>query len=91
MHLILVDPLTYNVIFDELLIAQEDLLPSQDGGLGPGVKGSRARVHGSRHLLLRGLGYTEDHFVGSLQKGGIKKCIIRSHNLQSTYVGHWLF
>lgn len=33
LHLILPDPLTYNVIFDHLLIAQEDLLPSQDGSL----------------------------------------------------------
>lgn len=27
------EPLPYNVIFDELLIAQEELLPSQDGRL----------------------------------------------------------
>lgn len=59
--------LTYNVVLDKLLIAQEDLLPIQDGGLRPGEKGSGARVHSSRHLFLGGFGYTGDHHVGSLQ------------------------
>lgn len=68
LHVILSDPLTYNIIFDELLIAQKDLLPSQDGGLGPGVICSRARVHGSRHFLLGGLGYSEDYLIGGLQR-----------------------
>lgn len=67
LHLILPDPLTYNVIFDHLLIAQEDLLPSQDGSLWPGAKGSWAWVDGSRHLLLGGFGYTVDHLISSLQ------------------------
>ena len=68
LHLILSDPLTYNVVLDKLLIAQKDLLPSQDGGLRPGVKGSGARVRGRQHLLLRGFGYTGDHLVGGLQR-----------------------
>lgn len=76
LHLILPDPLTYNVIFDHLLIAQEDLLPSQDGSLWPGAKGSWAWVDGSRHLLMGGFGYTVDHLISSLQAVRIKinKC-----------------
>lgn len=47
LHFTLSDPLTYNIVLDKLLIAQKDLLPSQDGGLGPGVKGFGAGVHSS--------------------------------------------
>lgn len=67
LHLILY-ALTYNVVLDNLLIAQKDLLPGQDGGLGPGAISSGARVHGSQHLLLGGFGYSGDHLVGSLQR-----------------------
>lgn len=61
------EPLPYNVIFDELLIAQEELLPSQDGRLWPGAIGSWTRVHSSQHLLLRGFGDAVDHFICGLQ------------------------
>lgn len=61
------EPLPYNVIFDELLIAQEELLPSQDGRLWPGAIGSGARVHSSQHLLLRSFGDAVDHFICRLQ------------------------
>lgn len=33
LHLETPEPLPYNVIFDELLVAQKELLPSQDGRL----------------------------------------------------------
>ncbi len=68
LHLTLSDPLTYNVVLDKLLIAKKNLLPSQDGGLGPGVKGSGARVRSGQHLFLGGFGHTRDHLVGSLQR-----------------------
>lgn len=57
----------YNVVLDELLVAQEDLLPAEDGGLGPGVEGSWARVHGCQHLLLGGFGNTSHHLISSLR------------------------
>lgn len=57
----------YNVIFDELLIAQEDLLPAEDGGLGPGVEGSGAGVHSGQHLLLGSFGNTSHHLISGLR------------------------
>lgn len=57
----------YNVVFDELLIAQEDLLPAEDGGLGPGVEGSGAGVHGCQHLLLGSFGNTSHYLISGLR------------------------
>lgn len=71
--------LTYNVIFDHLLITQKDLLPSQDGGLGPGAKGSWARVDGSRHLLLSGFGDAVDHLISSLAGDSQHVIILYEH------------
>lgn len=36
---------SYYVVLDELLVAQEDLLPAEDGSLRPGLEGSGAGVH----------------------------------------------
>lgn len=58
----------YNVIFDELLVAQEDLLPTEDGGLRPGVEGSGARVHSCQHLLLGGFGNPSHHLISGLRR-----------------------
>lgn len=57
----------YNVIFDELLVAQENLLPAQDGHLRPGVEGSRARVHSCKHLLLGSHRDTSHHLIRCLR------------------------
>lgn len=57
----------YNVIFDELLIAQEDLLPTEDGGLGPGTEGSGARVHSCQHLLLGSFGNSSHDLISGLR------------------------
>lgn len=61
------DPSPYNVVLDELLVAQEDLLPAEDGGLGPGAKGSGAGVHSCQHLLLCSFRNTSHHFISGLQ------------------------
>lgn len=61
------DRFPYNVILDELLIAQEDLLPAEDGGLGPGLEGSGAGVHSCQHLLLGGFGNTSHHLISGLR------------------------
>lgn len=57
----------YNVILDELLVTQEDLLPAEDGGLGPGVEGSGAGVHSCQHLLLGSLGNSSHHLISGLR------------------------
>lgn len=57
----------YNVIFDDLLVAQEDLLPAEDGGLRPGVEGSGAGVHRCQHLLLGSLGNSSHHLISGLR------------------------
>lgn len=57
----------YNVILDELLVAQEDLLPAEDGGLRPGVEGSGAGVHRCQHLLLGSLGNSSYHLISGLR------------------------
>lgn len=57
----------YNVVLDELLVAQEDLLAAEDGGLGPGLEGSGAGVHRCQHLLLGSFGYTSHHLISSLR------------------------
>lgn len=57
----------YNVIFDELLIAQEDLLPTEDGGLRPGAEGSGARVHRCQHLLLGSFGNSSHDLISGLR------------------------
>lgn len=63
------DRFAYNVILDELLVAQEDLLPAEDGGLRPGVKRSGARVHRCQHLPLRRYGNTSYHLISGLRSG----------------------
>lgn len=57
----------YNVVLDDLLVAQEDLLAAEDGGLGPGLEGSGAGVHRRQHLLLGSFGYTCHHLISSLR------------------------
>lgn len=57
----------YNVIFDELLIAQEDLLPTEDGGLRPGAEGSGARVHSCQHLVLGSFGNSSHNLISGLR------------------------
>lgn len=58
----------YNVVLDDLLVAQEDLLAAEDGGLGPGLEGSGAGVHRRQHLLLGRFGYTSHHLISSLRR-----------------------
>ena len=59
--------MSYNVILDELLVAQEDLLPAEDGGLGPGVEGSGAGVDSCQHLFLGGFGNASHHLISGLR------------------------
>lgn len=57
----------YNVILDELLVAQENLLPAEDGGLRPGVERSGAGVHSCQHLLLGSFGNSSHHLISGLR------------------------
>lgn len=57
----------YNVVLDELLVAQEDLLPAEDGGLRPGLEGLGAGVHRCQHLLLGCFGNTSHHLISGLR------------------------
>lgn len=58
----------YDVVLDELLVAEEDLLSAEDGGLGPGGVGPGAGVRRRQHLRLSGLRYAADHLVGRLDR-----------------------
>lgn len=57
----------YNVILDELLVAQENLLPAEDGGLGPGLEGSGAGVRSCQHLRLGSFGNSSHHLISGLR------------------------
>lgn len=59
--------MSYNIILDELLVAQEDLLPAEDGGLGPGLEGSGAGVSSCQHLYLGSFGNTSHHLISGLK------------------------
>lgn len=57
----------YDVVLDELLVAQEDLLPAEDGGLRPGLEGSGAGVGGGQHLSLGRFGNASHHLIRGLR------------------------
>lgn len=60
--------MSHNVILDGLLVAQEDLLPAEDGGLRPGVEGSGAGVRSCQHLCLGSFGNTSHHLISGLRR-----------------------
>lgn len=58
----------YDIVLDELLVAEEDLLPAEDRGLGPGLEGPGAGVRSCQHLFLGGFGNTSHHLISGLRK-----------------------
>lgn len=59
--------MSYNVILDELLVAKEDLLPAEDGGLRPGVEGFGAGVDSCQHFPLGSFGNASHHLISGLR------------------------
>lgn len=57
----------YYVILNELLVAQEDLLPAEDGGLRPGAESPGAGVHSRQHLLLGRFWNSSHHLISGLR------------------------
>ena len=53
-----------HVLLDDVRELHHDRLTGQDAGLGPGLVGTLARVHGRLHFAGRGLGHLSDHVIG---------------------------
>lgn len=83
------DRFPYNIILDELLVAQKDLLPGEDGGLGPGLEGSGAGVHSCQHLLLSGFGNASHHFISGLRRRQSRQQVDWEQGLQLLCPNDW--
>lgn len=64
------DKSPYDVVLDELLVAQEDLLPAEDGGFRPGLESSGAGLCSCQHLRLCRFGNSAHHLVSGLRRKG---------------------
>lgn len=58
---------SYQIILDELLVAQKDLLSAEDGGFWPIRKSLFTWFYRGFHFLLSGLGDPSDHLIGGLK------------------------